>query len=50
LVLVGGMTIGSIFTLFILPSIYLLLAKDHRSSVKKTPAVEPELAAPSFAK
>jgi multidrug efflux pump len=29
LVLVGGMTIGTIFTLFVLPSIYILLAKDH---------------------
>jgi multidrug efflux pump len=31
LVLVGGMTIGTIFTLFVLPSIYMLLAKDHRA-------------------
>jgi multidrug efflux pump len=30
LVLVGGMTIGTIFTLFVLPSIYILLAKEHR--------------------
>jgi len=30
LVLVGGMTIGTIFTLFVLPSIYVLLAKDHQ--------------------
>jgi multidrug efflux pump len=30
LVLVGGMTIGTIFTLFVLPSIYILIAKDHR--------------------
>jgi multidrug efflux pump len=29
LVLVGGMTIGTIFTLFVLPSVYVLLAKDH---------------------
>ncbi|MEJ2396294.1 MAG: efflux RND transporter permease subunit, partial [Candidatus Thiodiazotropha sp.] len=29
LVLVGGMTIGTLFTLFVLPSIYVLLAKDH---------------------
>lgn len=51
LVLVGGMTIGSIFTLFILPSIYLLLAKDHRAAAQKAPAIEPELAAaPSYAK
>jgi len=30
LVLVGGMAIGSLFTLFVIPSIYMLVAKDHR--------------------
>src|SRR4029079_8959779 len=29
-VLVGGMSIGTIFTLLVVPSLYLLLAKDHR--------------------
>src|SRR6201999_504681 len=29
-VLVGGMTIGTLFTLFVVPSVYVLLAKDHR--------------------
>src|SRR3954463_15613640 len=29
LVLVGGMTIGTLFTLFIVPSLYLLIAKEH---------------------
>jgi multidrug efflux pump len=29
LVLVGGMTIGTIFTLFIVPSLYMLIAKHH---------------------
>jgi multidrug efflux pump len=29
LVLVGGMSIGTIFTLFVVPSIYMLIAKDH---------------------
>ena len=29
LVLVGGMAIGSLFTLFIIPCIYMLIAKDH---------------------
>ncbi len=29
LVLVGGMTIGTIFTLFIVPSLYMLIAKTH---------------------
>src|ERR1700731_762443 len=30
LVLVGGMTIGTIFTLFIVPSLYMLIAKEHK--------------------
>ncbi|MBC8073681.1 MAG: efflux RND transporter permease subunit, partial [Deltaproteobacteria bacterium] len=30
LVLVGGMTIGTLFTLFVVPSVYVLIAKDHR--------------------
>jgi multidrug efflux pump len=29
-VLVGGMTIGTLFTLFVVPSLYVLIAKDHR--------------------
>jgi multidrug efflux pump len=29
LVLVGGMTIGTIFTLFIVPSLYMLIAREH---------------------
>ena len=29
IVLVGGMTIGTIFTLFVVPSVYVLIAKDH---------------------
>ena len=28
LVLVGGMAVGTLFTLFIIPSIYMLIAKD----------------------
>jgi multidrug efflux pump len=31
LVLVAGMTIGTAFTLFFVPAIYLLIARDHRS-------------------
>ena len=31
LVLVGGLAIGTLFTLFVLPSIYVLLAKEHRA-------------------
>ena len=29
-VLVSGMVIGTIFTLFVLPAVYLLIAGDHR--------------------
>ena len=29
LVLVGGMAIGTFFTLFVIPSIYILVARDH---------------------
>jgi len=28
-VLVGGMAIGTFFTLFVIPSIYMLVARDH---------------------
>ncbi|WP_373498860.1 efflux RND transporter permease subunit [Desulfococcus sp.] len=38
LVLVGGMAIGTIFTLFVIPSIYMLVARDHAKSEK--PAAE----------
>jgi multidrug efflux pump len=40
LVLVGGMAIGTLFTLFIIPSIYMLVAKDH--SKDREQAGEPE--------
>jgi multidrug efflux pump len=39
-VLVGGMAIGTIFTLFVVPSVYVLIARDHRASATKVP--EPE--------
>jgi multidrug efflux pump len=29
LVLVGGMAIGTLFTLFVVPSIYMLVAREH---------------------
>jgi multidrug efflux pump len=29
LVLVGGMAVGTLFTLFVIPSIYMLVARDH---------------------
>jgi multidrug efflux pump len=39
IVLVGGMSIGTLFTLFVVPSVYVLLAKDH--SAERKPAAEP---------
>jgi multidrug efflux pump len=42
-VLVGGMTIGTFFTLFVVPSVYILLAKDHRAE-RKALAEEPPAA------
>ncbi len=35
LVLVGGMAIGTLFTLFVIPSIYMLIARDHAGEIKK---------------
>ena len=32
IVLVGGMTIGTLFTLFVVPSLYVLIARDHREA------------------
>jgi multidrug efflux pump len=34
LVLVGGMAIGTLFTLFVIPSIYMLIARDHSREAK----------------
>jgi multidrug efflux pump len=34
IVLVGGMTIGTLFTLFVVPSLYVLIAADHQASRK----------------
>ena len=34
LVLVGGMAVGTVFTLFVIPSIYILVAREHAKSRK----------------
>ncbi|MBU4117729.1 MAG: efflux RND transporter permease subunit [Proteobacteria bacterium] len=45
LVLVGGMAIGTLFTLFVLPSIYMLIARDHgRDSLVESNPKEQEIA------
>lgn len=41
LVLVGGMTIGTIFTLFIVPSLYMLIAKEHHERSLMDSELEP---------
>jgi multidrug efflux pump len=49
LVLVAGMAIGTLFTLFFLPAIYMLIAKDHRAAEvheappAATPVLEPTM-------
>jgi multidrug efflux pump len=49
IVLVGGMTIGTLFTLFVVPSLYVLIAQDHhqkRAEAETNPlpsTTEPEL-------
>ena len=53
LVLVGGMTVGTIFTLFIVPSLYMLIAKEHHEkslaeSEDEAPTEDVDLA-PEFA-
>ncbi|MBP2679004.1 MAG: acriflavine resistance protein, partial [Deltaproteobacteria bacterium] len=44
LVLVGGMFIGTLFTLLVIPSIYMLIARDHgrdRESETAVAATDP---------
>jgi multidrug efflux pump len=42
LVLVGGMSIGTFFTLMVLPAVYILIAKDHTKDRAKDSAVAPQ--------
>jgi multidrug efflux pump len=42
LVLVGGMAVGTLFTLFVIPSIYMLVARDHGKGQGGSGAPEPE--------
>jgi multidrug efflux pump len=42
LVLVGGMTIGTLFTLFVVPSIYMLIARDHQKDLQDKEMNSPE--------
>jgi hypothetical protein len=39
------MTIGTLFTLFVVPSLYVLIAKDHRAErAHRNDELEPSLA------
>jgi multidrug efflux pump len=40
IVLVSGMSIGTLFTLLVVPSLYILIAKDH--AAEKLPGTGPE--------
>lgn len=42
LILVLGMAIGTILTLFVLPSVYVLIAKDHQKDRERLAALEAE--------
>jgi len=42
LVLVGGMSIGTFFTLVVMPSIYILVAKDHSKERTAEAAAKPD--------
>lgn len=44
LVLVGGMAIGTFFTLFVVPSIYMLIAHDNQGELSELPDAEIALA------
>lgn len=43
LVLVGGMAIGTIFTLFVVPSLYILMAKDRSKAKSMEPTAPDDL-------
>jgi multidrug efflux pump len=46
IMLVSGMIIGSLFTLFVVPSIYVLVARTHRAKEVEEEAREAEGASP----
>ncbi|MBY6242541.1 efflux RND transporter permease subunit [Methylosinus sp. Sm6] len=42
LVIASGLSIGTLFTLFVLPAVYLVLAADHSKHAEVAPEAEPE--------
>jgi multidrug efflux pump len=41
IVLVTGMIVGTLFTLFVVPVFYVLIATDHRAAKRAADALEP---------
>ncbi len=48
IMLVSGMIIGTVFTLFVVPSIYMLVAKRHVALAEDTEVTEAEVPEPAF--
>lgn len=48
-VLVAGMTVGTVFTLFVVPVFYSLIAKEHSRRADALPGAEPPAAEPEYA-
>ncbi len=44
LVLVGGMAVGTLFTLFVVPSLYMLIAREHEAEMQEDEDDAPTLA------
>jgi multidrug efflux pump len=36
IVIVTGMTVGTFFTLFVVPSVYMLIARDHGRKLRES--------------
>jgi len=45
LVIAAGMTIGTLFTLYVLPAVYLAIGRDYAKDAKKQPATMPRIVA-----
>jgi multidrug efflux pump len=48
IVLVGGMSIGTFFTLLVVPSIYVLIARDRNRQTAEEPEPVPQNAETAF--
>jgi multidrug efflux pump len=48
MVIVGGMSIGTVFTLFVVPVIYLLIGRDHHKAEARAKAAATTRPAPEY--